>query len=145
MIQLPPDFKEFLKLFNAHGVEYLMIGGYAVNHYGHSRSTGDLDIWISRSPRNSKRAAAALREFGLADASEDLFLSEGQIIRIGVPPVRIEIHTSASGVEFEECATGRETLLVEGLPVPVVSLQDLKRNKRAAGRMKDLADLEALE
>ena len=144
MIRLQSDFKEFLKLLSAHGVEYLLIGGYAVNYHGYSRSTGDLDVWIERSERNAQRLVGALHEFGFRTATEDLFLEPDQIIRLGVPPVRIEIHTDISGVDFRECFEGRETAEIEGEPTPTLSLEDLKRNKRASGRMKDLADLEEL-
>jgi hypothetical protein len=144
-IRLQRDFKEFLRLLNAHGVEYLLIGGYAVNYYGFTRSTGDLDVWIERSNVNARRIAEALREFGFGEAAPEMFVEPEQIVRLGVPPFRIEIHTDISGVEFRECHSGRETAEFEGQPVPVLNLDDLKRNKRASGRLKDLADLEALD
>ncbi len=145
MIRLQPDFNEFLKLFNDHRVEYLLIGGYAVIHHGYTRSTGDLDVWINSTPENAQRILEALHEFGFGQASNDLFLQPRQIIRLGVPPVRIEIHTSIEGVDFASCHAEKELIQVGDLRVPVLSLADLKRNKRAAGRLKDLADLEALD
>lgn len=133
-----------MKLLNSSGAEYLLIGGYAVNYHGYSRSTGDMDIWIARSDDNARKVAAALRLFGFTAAVPELFSDPGQIVRIGVPPLRLEILTSISGVEFEECFGRREVAEIEGVIVPIIRLEDLKRNKRASGRHKDLADLEEL-
>lgn len=144
MIRLPHDFSEFLKLLNAHGVEYLLVGGYAVNYHGFTRSTGDLDVWVERSPSNAEALSAALLKFGFSDATPDLFLPEEQIVRLGVPPFRIEIHTTISGVTFSECYARRDEIEIAGQLVPLLNLEDLKRNKAASGRLKDLADLEAL-
>ena len=145
-IRLPPDFKEFLRLLNAHEVEYLLIGGYAVNYYGYPRATADMDIWIAIHPTNADRVVAALRNFGfdLPDLSPELFLRNGQIIRLGVPPIRIEISTTISGVDFGECYAQRVQDTLDGVPVALISLDQLKRNKKAAGRHQDLADLEHL-
>jgi predicted nucleotidyltransferase len=145
-IHLPPDFKEFLRLLNVHKVEYLLIGGYAVNYYGYPRATADLDVWLAMQPANAERMVAALKEFGfdLPDLSPELFLRPAQIIRLGVPPVRIEIATTISGVDFAECYTRRVEDTLDGVPVHVIGLDDLKRNKQAAGRHQDLADLEHL-
>ena len=105
MTRLPPDFKEFLKLLNDHDVEYLLIGGYAVGYHGYPRATANMDIWIAMTPVNADRIVKVLKEFGfdLPELSIDLFLKEWQIIRLGVPPVRIEIATMISGVNFSEC------------------------------------------
>jgi predicted nucleotidyltransferase len=144
-IRLPSDFSEFLKLLNSIGAEYLLIGGYAVNYYGSSRSTGDMDIWTSRRPENAAKVASVLRDFGFSAAGQEMLSEPDQIIRMGVPPLRLEILTSISGVDFEECYARRELADVEGILVPVIRLEDLKRNKRASGRFKDLADLEELQ
>lgn len=90
-IQLPPDFSEFLRLLNSKQVEYLLIGGYAVAHYGYVRATADMDIWIALNPANAERAAEAIREFGfnVAELTSDLLLEPGKIIRMGNPPFRI--------------------------------------------------------
>ena len=145
-IHLPRDFKEFLRLLNAHHAEYLLIGGYAVNYHGYPRATADMDIWIAAHPGNADRVVAALREFGfdLPDLSPELFLRPWQIIRLGVPPVRIEISTTISGVDFAECYAARVEDTLDGVPVSLISLPHLKRNKRAYGRHQDLADLEHL-
>ena len=143
---LPPDFKEFLKLLNAHQVEYLLIGGYAVGYYGYPRATADMDIWIAMNPANAERIVAALKDFGfdLPELSSRLFLKEWQIIRIGVPPVRIEVATTISGVNFGECYAQRVVDVLDGVKVNLISLKHLKANKKASGRHQDLADLENL-
>jgi len=145
-IHLPPDFKEFLRLLNAHKVEYLLIGGYAVNYHGYPRATADMDIWIAVHPANADRIVAALKEFGfdLPDLSPELFLRQWQVIRLGVPPVRIEIATTISGVDFAECYVGRVEDTLDGVPAKLIDLDHLKLNKKASGRHQDLADLEHL-
>ena len=133
-------------MLNAHKVEYLVIGGYAVGYHGYPRATADMDIWVAVHPANADRIVAVLKEFGfdLPDLSPDLFLREWQIIRLGVPPVRIEIATTISGVDFEECYGGRVEGTLDGVAVHVIDLEHLKRNKKASGRHQDLADLEHL-
>jgi len=145
-IRLPHDFKEFLKLLNAHRVEYLLIGGYAVGYHGYPRATADMDIWIAMHPANAERIVAVLKEFGFdpPELSPELFLKECQIIRLGVPPVRIGIATTVSGVNFSECYSKRVTDVLDGVKVNLISLNHLKINKRASGRHQDLADLENL-
>ena len=145
-VNLPPDFKEFLKLLNAHQVEYLLIGGYAVAYHGYPRATADMDIWIATHAQNTKKIVAALKEFGfdLPELSTELFQKKGQIIRMGVPPVRIEIATTISGVVFEECFAARVVDELDGVEVNIIDLTHLKINKKAAGRHKDLDDIENL-
>jgi predicted nucleotidyltransferase len=145
-IHLPPDFKEFLKLLNAHQVEYLLVGGYAVGYYGYPRATADIDLWIAINPANADKTVAVLKEFGfnVPDLSPELFLKEWQIVRLGVPPVRIELATTISGVNFDECYPLRVIDKLDGVDVNLISLKHLKLNKKAAGRHKDLADLENL-
>jgi len=145
-IHLPPDFKEFLKLLNAHQVEYLLIGGYAVGYHGYPRSTVDMDIWIAMHLDNADRIVAVLKEFGFdpPELSPELFLKEWQIIRLGVPPVRIEIATTISGVNFSECYADRVSDILDGVEVNLISLKHIKANKQASGRHQDLADLENL-
>ena len=145
-IHLPPDFKEFLKLLNAHRVEYLLIGGYAVGYHGYPRATADMDIWIAINPPNSRRIVLALKEFGfdLPELSPELFLKEWQIIRMGVPPIRIEIATTVTGVNFDECYAERVVDTLDEVQVNLISLKHLKLNKKACGRHRDLADLENL-
>lgn len=145
-INLPPDFRDFLKLLNAHHVEYLLIGGYAVAYHGYPRATADMDIWIAIHPQNAKKLITALNEFGLdlPELTPEIFLTAEQIIRMGVPPVRIEIATTISGVDFAECYAARLVDVLDGIEVNLISLAHLKANKKAAGRHKDLDDLENL-
>jgi hypothetical protein len=146
MIQLPPDFKEFLKLLNEHQVEYLLVGGHAVGFHGYPRPTGDLDIWIAVNLENAQRMVNVLQAFGFAlpQLSPELFLDTKNMVRMGVPPVRIEILTEISGVVFEHCYARRITATVEDIAVNFINEDDLKINKKASGRNKDLNDLENL-
>jgi hypothetical protein len=145
-IRLPSDFKEFLKLLNAHQVEYLLIGGYAVGFHGYPRATADMDIWIAMNPANADKIVAVLKEFGfnLPDLSPNIFLKEWQIIRMGLPPVRIEITTTISGVNFRDCFAQRVVADLDGVKTNLISLAHLKINKKAAARHQDLADIEHL-
>lgn len=145
-IELPSDFSAFLKLLRSHGVEYLLVGGYAVGYHGYARATNDLDIWADPSPENAERLVSAIREFGFdtPELSPELFLHGNRIVRMGHPPMRLEIMTSISGVRFEECYAERVTHTIQGVPVDLISLRHLRINKQAAGRHKDLDDLENL-
>jgi hypothetical protein len=145
-LKLANDYKEFLRLLRAHGVEYLLIGGWAVAYHGYPRATYDLDVWIATSPANANRVVKALSEFGfnVPDLSMDLFLQPDKIVRMGVEPQRIEVMTSVSGVEFDECYRERIETTLNDVPVSLINLRDLKINKKASGRLKDLADLEQL-
>jgi hypothetical protein len=145
-IHLLSDFKEFLRLLNAHHVEYLLIGGYAVGYYGYPRATADLEVWIALHPANADKVVAVLKEFGFDDPelSADLFLKQWQIIRLGLPPARIELTTTISGVDFGECYAAQVTDVVDGVRVNLIDLDHLKTNKKASGRHQDLADLEHL-
>lgn len=144
--QLPDDFRDFLKLCNQKRVKYLLIGGYAVGFYGYPRATGDMDIWIERSAANAQKMVAVLKEFGfdVPALSSELFLEKGKIVRMGVPPIRLEILNGISGVEFAVCYPLRRRGMMDGIRVDVIRLKDLKTNKKAAGRPKDLDDLEQL-
>ena len=143
---LADDFKEFLRLLTVHQVEYLTIGGYAVSFHGYPRATMDLDIWVKMTPGNADRLQQVLGDFGFSVPALDrnLFLVEDKIIRMGTPPLRIEILTTIAGVSFEDCFTNRITAMVDGVSVNMISLADLKTNKKASGRHKDLSDLEYL-
>jgi len=105
-----------------------------------------MDIWIEMSESNSKKVASAFRDFGMPKEviSEELFLEKNKVIRMGVPPVRLEVITSASGVASNECYSNREIIEIDGIPINFISLEDLKKNKHATGRHKDMEDLEHL-
>ena len=144
-IHLPPDFKEFLQLLGKHRVDYLIVGGYAVGYYGYPRATGDMDVWIAFNPGNLRGVVEALREFGFGVPEPvEEFLSEGQFIGMGNQPLRIEILTSISGVSFAECHAERTEDEVDGIQVSFISLKQLKLNKQASGRLKDLNDVKNL-
>ena len=145
-MQLPDDFREFLKLLNSHKVEYLLIGGFAVGYYGYPRATNNIDVWVARTEINATKLVAALDEFGFgtADLKPEIFLIPGKILRMGVPPMRVEVLTGISGVEFGSCYAARIQVTLDGVEVQMISLNDLKINKRASGRHKDLDDLDHL-
>jgi len=143
---LPPDFIEFLKSLSSHRVEYLLIGGYAVGLHGFPRATADLDVWVSINPENADRIVEALKEFGFGtpDLKPSLFLIEDKVVRMGVPPLRIDILTSIEGVQFDDCFKRRQVIAIGELELPLISLADLKANKKATGRHQDLTDLDHL-
>ena len=147
MMLLPKDFKELLQLLNSKKVEYLVVGGYAVALYGYPRATGDMDIWIAISKDNAHKTVEALKEFGFntPQLKKELFLEKEKNIRMGNPPLRIEILTSIDGVEFTECYRNKNTVTIDGIGMNFISLEDLKKNKKASGRYQDLADIENLE
>ena len=146
VMSLPPDFSEFLKLLNCHHVDYLLVGGFAVGFHGYPRATSDMDIWVSQSPENAGRVVAAIRAFGFntPNLTEDLFLQRRRIVRMGHPPIRIEVMNEIDGVTFEECRPAAILAFLDGIQVPIISLADLKRNKLASGRPKDIDDLQQL-
>lgn len=117
-----------------------------MGYYGYPRATGDMDIWIAVSEVNARKMAQVLRDFGMPEreAIKDLFIEKDKIIRMGIPPIRIEVITGASGVNFDECYLRREVIDIDGIPVNFISIEDLKTNKQACGRYKDLEDLKHL-
>lgn len=147
MTHLPKDFKELLQLLNSKKVEYLVVGGYAVALYGYPRATGDMDIWIAISKDNAHKTVEALKEFGFntPQLKKELFFEKEKNIRMGNPPLRIEILTSIDGVEFTECYRNKNTVTIDDIGINFISLEDLKKNKKASGRYQDLADIENLE
>ena len=145
-IKLPPDFKDFLRFLHTKRVEYLLIGGYAVAYHGYQRTTQDLDIWIAIHPDNAERMVAALKEFGfnVPELSPSLFLRDKSIVRFGEVPLRIDISTAISGVDFTKCYAKRIIEKIEDFHVHFINLHDLKANKKACARDKDLNDLKNL-
>jgi hypothetical protein len=144
---LNKDFKEFVELLNSTGVEYLIVGGYALAAHGHPRYTGDLDIWIRPSEGNIKRLLDVLARFGFASLgiSTKDFMEPGAIVQLGYPPARIDLLTSIDGVEFDACLARRVVMNISGVDLPIIGLDEFRANKRASGRAKDLADLESLD
>ncbi len=141
------DFKEFIQLLKSNGVRYLVVGGYALAVHGHPRYTKDIDIWIALSPENAASIIKALDQFGFGSLglTENDFLVEGHTIQLGNPPNRIDILCSVSGVEFNDCYEKRIETEIDGVTVNFIDIESLKINKKASGRLQDLADIEALE
>lgn len=141
------DFKDLLSEFSAKGVEFLVVGAHALAAHGHVRATKDLDVWVRPSAENAPRVLEALRAFGapLGSVSTEDFTSPGITLQIGVEPVRIDIITEIDAVTFDAAWPRREVKTVDGLLLGVLSRQDLITNKKATGRLQDLADVEALE
>jgi len=145
-MEIQSDFKELLELFNSHKVEYLITGAYALAFHGAPRYTGDIDLYIKPDPSNARRIVNALDQFGFGSLglkAED-FTTPGQIIQLGVPPARIDIITSISGVSWEEAEGGKIAGSCGGVPVYFIGREQFIANKQAIGRQKDLADLESL-
>ena len=144
---LDKNFKEMFRCLLAQDVDFLLVGGYAVAAYGYPRATKDIDIWVWANPNNAQKIIKALAEFGapLHEITEEDLKTEGMVFRIGVPPLRIDIVTKIDGVSFGEAYPNRTTEEIEGLKIPMISKADLIRNKKASGRMQDLADVEKLE
>ena len=143
---IPRDFKDFLKLCLHHEVRFLVIGGYAVVHHSRPRYTGDLDLWLDSSRENAERVVRVLRDFGFHgdDVTTEMITRRKQIIRMGFEPMRLELFTRIPGVTFSRSYQKRVVVKMGRLEVPFIGLEDLKKNKRASGRIKDLQDLEEL-
>ncbi len=131
---------------NRAGVDYLLVGGFAVNYYGYHRFTEDIDFWIAAQDANYERLLAAIREFfdGDLDGLDMKFVQHNPSLYLGRVPDKIEVFKDASGVNFSDAYPRRREGDIEGIPVKVISLADLRANKLASGRHKDLADLEKL-
>jgi hypothetical protein len=141
------DFRELLESFNASKVEYAIVGGYALAFHGAVRATEDIDLYVRPTEANSHRIMAALEAFGFGQAglkAQD-FQKAGQIIQLGYPPVRIDLVTSIEGVSWEQVAAGKSMGEYGGEPVPFIGRAEFIANKKAAGRLQDLADAERIE
>ncbi len=145
-MEIQKDFKELLELFNAHKVEYLIVGGYALAHHGVPRYTGDMDIFVKPDKENALRILKALDNFGFGSLGleEDDFKSLNKVVQLGYPPVRIDIITSISGVTWDEAYKEHESGKYGGIPVYYIGRKHYILNKKASGRKKDIADLESL-
>jgi hypothetical protein len=142
-----PDFKDLLSEFNAHGVEHIVVGAHALAAHGLVRATKDLDVWIRPNPENAHKVMQALVAFGapLHDLTERDLSEPGVVFQIGVAPIRIDVINKIDGVEFDEAWQDRVNIQFEGEPVSVLSLRHLVINKKASGRLQDLADVEQIE
>jgi hypothetical protein len=145
MQQLPDDFRDLLCLLNEHSVEYLIVGGWALGVHGYVRATGDMDIWIGQSDTNIGNLLKALEAFGVPGGiDKEFFKEDGNTFRMGRPPICIEIITEASGIEFDPSLQRKILIETDCIQLPFISYDDLVRNKRASGRLRDRADLEGL-
>ncbi|MEW6249551.1 MAG: hypothetical protein AB1716_02810 [Planctomycetota bacterium] len=133
-------------MLNSAGVEYLLLGGYAVAYYGVPRATGDMDLWFNPTGENAARLLRALREFGFSalTLTPEQLQQPGRVFRMGRPPLRIELLSSVSGLEFAEAYARRQVVRIGDVGVSLIGLDDLKANKRAAGRRRDLDDLDQM-
>lgn len=143
---LHEDFKELLILLEKNEVEYLLVGGYAVSFYGYPRYTGDMDIWYNSNNENALKLINVLKQFGFATLNitiKDL-TRQDSIIQLGYPPIRIDFINNIDGVEFTECYKNKLFENYDGLKIKIINIEDLKKNKKASGRFRDLDDLEHL-
>ena len=145
-MEVQPDFRDLLELLNEHKVEYLIVGGYALAFHGAPRFTGDIDVFVRPAPENAKRILSALTAFGFQFSNLDIedFQTPDKVVQLGVPPVRVDLITSISGVTWEEAQAHKEPGVFGDVPVAYIGRSEFVANKRASGRQKDLADLEAL-
>ena len=141
-MNLNQDFQEFVKLFVAHEVEFLIVGGYALAAHGHPRYTKDLDVWVWLGPENAQRIIAAIEEFGFGDLGLTAadFQEPDVMVQLGREPQRIDILTYASGLQFSDAYKNRVYVTIGNVDVPFISIDDLRTNKMATGRPRDLAD-----
>jgi predicted nucleotidyltransferase len=141
------DFQDFIQSLNKHGVEYILVGGYAVILRGYSRSTGDMDIWINKTDLNFNKLVPALAEFGLpieAVPKEKFFSEQYDVFSIGLPPRAIELMTVVKGVDFSDAFQSSTVEQIDDIQIRVIHLKNLIQAKKAAGRYKDLNDIENL-
>jgi len=143
---LNPDYRDMLSAFADAGVEYLVIGAYALAAHGHPRATGDLDLWVRPTPDNAEQVMTALSAFGapLMEMSREDFETPDTVFQIGVSPRRIDILTTIEGVRFDDAWPGRVEIEVEDVPVSVIGREHFIQNKEALGRPQDRADVERL-
>ena len=149
MAELPRDFSDLLIELCEARAEFLLVGGWAVILYGHVRATDDINLFVRPSTENSERVFAALEAFGAPLRAHGVepahFAEEGDAYRFGIAPLKIEVLTKISGVSFDEALRGSKTFDLEGYRIPYIGKAALIANKKSAGRLKDLADVEELE
>ena len=144
---LNSDYKDMLQVLLDNGVKFLLVGAYAMGAHGYPRATGDIDIWVEPTAENSAQVYRSMAAFGapLHEIDKTTFTISDVIFQIGVAPRRIDIITKISGVEFDDAYQNRQIVKIEGLSIPILSLDDLIKNKRATGRDKDRLDADQLE
>lgn len=146
-MEIQKDFKELLELFNAHKVEYLIVGGFALAFHGAPRFTGDIDLLVKPEIENARKILAALKDFGFTSLNliEMDFVKLENVIQLGFPPLRIDITTSISGVDWQTALNGKVAGDYGDVPVYFIGKKEFIANKKSTGRLKDLADIEALD
>ena len=146
-MEIYPDFRELLESFNAQKVEYVIVGGHALAFHGAIPATNDMDLYVRPTEANSHRIMAALEAFGFSDVglATEVFQKPGIKAQLGCPPVRIDLVTSIEGVSWEQTAGGKSMGEYGGEPVPFIGRAEFIANKKAAGRLQDLADAERIE
>jgi hypothetical protein len=144
---LNPDYKEFFQLLNANEVRYLIVGGYAVAYHGYPRYTKDIDVWIWISPENAERVVKTLGDFGFESLGlgVDDFLEGDTVIQLGFAPNRINLIMGIPGVDFQKCYASKIEDKIDGVKLFFIDLDNLKKSKKASGRLQDLADIENLQ
>jgi len=142
--QLPEDFKEFVQCLNSNNVKYLLVGGWAVGLHGHPRATKDIDFLILLDNTNLENLEKAFSSFGAPPVDIDYLSEKGHVIRFGVSPIQIDIINEADGIDFEDCYSRKEIIMVENIEIPLISKADLIKNKKSTGRLSDMADVEKL-
>lgn len=147
LMHLNKDFKEFAELLNANGVEYLIVGGYALMVHGYPRYTGDIDFWVNPSRDNIHALLKSLEQFGFASVglTEQDFNMPDSVIQLGYPPARIDLMTSIDAVDFDTAFPMRVNVTIDGVDLGFISRADLIKNKSSTGRLKDMADVQALD
>ncbi len=145
-MDVQPDFRDLLALFNKNKVEYIIVGAYALGFHGAPRYTGDLDVFVKPEPINARNIVRALHEFGFGSVglTEADFEQGGRVVQLGFPPVRVDIITSITGVSWDQARSGRVSGQFGDLSVHYIGRDEFIANKRALGRKKDIADLEAI-
>jgi predicted nucleotidyltransferase len=148
-VKLPADFRDLLVCLSDAQAEFMVIGGYAVAHHGHVRATKDIDVFVRPTADNATKVMRALEAFGAPlgalHIGADDFASPGKVIQLGIPPLRIDLLTAATGLDFQQAIQTTGRLEVDGRAIAVIGLEELLKNKRAAGRPQDLADVASLE
>ncbi len=142
------DFRDFIREFNSYNVKYILVGGYSVILHGYSRTTGDMDIWVDRTPENYNKIKLAFLNFGMPvfDMTEENFLNhpDWEVFKFGKPPASIDVMIKVKGLEFDECYNNAVFFEEDGLQIRTIQINNLIEAKKASGRPKDLNDLENL-
>jgi hypothetical protein len=146
-MKLEKDFSDFVELLNQHGIEYMVVGGYALAFHGEPRFTGDMDIWIDVSVSNAEKMVKVMHDFGAASLgfTKKDFMDEGIIKQIGQPPLRIDILSAIDGVNYEDAKKDKKFFKTGELKIPFIGVRDFIKNKEASGRRKDLQDIKKLK